>query len=137
MYLIGEDDSGFVGGVDAVGLDGDQKLASVFEIHVDIFRDDPGLVRLCDISEDDVDHAHQKPVVVGFSGIVDDGDDVGSLLSHVHEVTTHSVRELHSVDHSGRADDVGNVGDCGAGSSAEVEHFAAWADADLSHTACN
>lgn len=90
-YLIGEDDLWLVGGVDAVSLDGDQELASVLEVEMRVLCDDTGLIGLCDVSEDYVDHADQEAIVLRLPGVVDDGDDVGALLGHVDQVSAHSV----------------------------------------------
>lgn len=76
-----------------------------------VLCDDTCLIGLCNISEDYIDHADQEAIILGLPGIVDDGDDVGALLGHVHKVSTHSVRELNSVDDAGRTNDVGHVGD--------------------------
>ena len=71
-----------------------------------IFGNDSGLVRLGHISEDYVDHAHQKSIVMGLAGVVDDWDDVGPLLGHVDQVSPDSVRKLDSIDYSGWTQDI-------------------------------
>jgi len=96
-----------------------------------IFGNDSSLVGLCDISEDDVDHSHEEPVVLGFAGVVDDGDDVGSLLGHIDQISAHSVRKFHSVHHSSGSDDVRNVGNSGPWGAAEIEDSASGEDAGL------
>ena len=40
---------------------------------------------------------NEHAVLVGMSGVLDDGDDVGSLLRHVHEVSAGPVGELHCI----------------------------------------
>ena len=136
-YLIGENDLWLVGGVDAVSLDGDQELASVLEVEMRVLCDDTGLIGLCDVGEDYVDHADQEAIVLRLPGVVDDGDDVGAFLGHVDQVSAHSVRELNSVDDASGADDVGNVGDSGARGAAEVKDLAARDDAGLGDAANN
>lgn len=73
--------------------------------------DDTGLIGLRNISEDDINHGDEHAVLVWVTGILNDGDDVGSLLGHVDEITTGSVRELNGVDETRWTDDIGNVGD--------------------------
>lgn len=108
-YLIGEDDLRLVSRVDAVGLQGNEELSAVLQVEVGVLSDDTGLVGLGDVSEDYVDHSHEEAVILRLTGIVNDGDDVGSLLGHVHKVTTDSVGKLHSVDDTGWADDIRDV----------------------------
>lgn len=102
-----------------------------------VLRDDTGLVGLRNVSEDHVDHADQEAVVLGLPGIVDDGDDVGALLGHVHQVPSHSVRELNRVDNARRAHDIRNMGDSGSGGSTEVEDSSARHNSGLRDTANN
>ena len=40
---------------------------------------------------------NEHAVLVGMSGVLDDGDNVGSLLRHVHEVSAGPVGELHCI----------------------------------------
>lgn len=62
--------------------------------------------------------------------VLDHGDDVRPPLGHVDEVAPRAVRELDRVDGPLGADDVGDVGDRGAGRGAEVEDLGAWRDVD-------
>ena len=41
------------------------------------------LVRLCNISKDCIHHGHQHPVLLGMPGVLNDGDHIRSILSHV------------------------------------------------------
>ena len=102
-----------------------------------VLCDDTCLVGLGNVGEDNVDHADQEAVVLGLPGVVDDGDDVGALLGHIHQVPTHSVRELNSVDNAGRAHDIGNVRDSGSRGSSEVEDSSAWDNSGLRDAANN
>ena len=49
-------------GVDAVSLDGDNSMATVFQKIVRVKSYDTSLVRLRDVSEDDVNHGNEHPV---------------------------------------------------------------------------
>ena len=83
-----------------VHLDGDDEVAAVLEEVVRVESDDTGLVGLSDIGEHDVDHADEHSVLVRMTGVLDDRNDVGSLLGHVDQVAAGSVRELDCVDQS-------------------------------------
>ena len=104
---------------------------------MDILRDNSGLVRLGHICEHHVHHPYQEAVVLRFPGVVDYRNDVCSLFGHVHQISTHSVREFDSVDHACWADYVRNVGNGCARGCSEVEHFASRPDSDFRHAACH
>lgn len=61
---------------------------------------DSGLVWLCDISEHHIDHANKHSVLQGLTSVSDNGDNIGSLLRHVHQVSSGSMGELHCIDHA-------------------------------------
>lgn len=73
-------------GVDAGSLDGNDEGASVLHEHGCVKAENTRLIGLSHISEDHVHHGHKHAVLLGVSGILDDGDHVGALLGHVHEV---------------------------------------------------
>lgn len=73
--------------------------------------DNTGLVGLSNIGKDDINHGDKHAVAEGVTGILNDGDDVGTVGSHANQVTAGTVRELNSVDITGRANNVSNVGD--------------------------
>jgi len=89
-------------------------MSSVLDEHGGVESKDSSLIGLGDISEDHVNHGHEHSVFLGMSGILDDGDDVGSLLSHVHEISSGSLGELDTIDGTFWSDE---VSDMGAGSS--------------------
>jgi len=128
VALGGVDDIRGSGGVNAIGLDGDDEVTTSLQEHVGVQSDDTGLIRLGDIGEDDVDHADQHAVAERLTGILNDRDDVRALLGHVGEVTAGSVRELNSVDNTFRADHVGDMGDGGTGGTAQVQDAGAGLD---------
>jgi hypothetical protein len=96
-------------------------VTTVLEEVVSVEGDDSGLVRLGNVGEDNVDHGEEHAVLVGVSGVLDDGDDVRALLGHVDQVSAGSMGELDGVDGSFRTDDVGDVGDGGSRGGSEVE----------------
>lgn len=121
--FICEDHIGFVSGVDTVGLKGNQEFSSVFQIHMAIFRDDTGLIGLGNIGKDQVDHADQESVVSGLSSVVNDGDHVSSLFSHIDQITSDSVGEFNGVNNSFWADDVRDMRDSSARSSSQIQNL--------------
>lgn len=84
-------------------------MSSVLEEVVSVQSDDTSLIGLGNIGKDDVDHGEEHSVLVWVTGILNDRDNVGSLLGHVDEITTRSVREFDSVDGSFGTNDIGNV----------------------------
>ena len=56
------------------------------------------MIRLSDISEDDIDHVEEHAVLERVTSILNDGDDVGSDLGEVDKITARTVRELDGVD---------------------------------------
>jgi hypothetical protein len=112
-------------------------MTAVLEEIMGIDGDNSSLIRLRNVSEDDIHHAYKHPVLVRMSRVLDDRNNIGSLLGDVDEITTGSVRELDGVDEPLRSDDVGDVRDRGATGSAEVEHLGARLDVDLVDTAEN
>ena len=51
-------DGRFLGRVDAVGFDGDHKVSTIFKEILAVHADDSGLVGLCDVSKDNVNHSY-------------------------------------------------------------------------------
>lgn len=109
LNLTGEDGLGGSGRVDTVGLDGDKDTTTDLQEQVGVKTDDTGLVRLGNIGEDAVDHADEHTVLKGVTGILDDGNNVGAVSSHVDQVTAGTVRELDSVDGTSGSDDISDV----------------------------
>jgi len=55
------------------------------------------MARTC---EDDINRSDNHGILVWVTSVFDDRNEVGSLLSHVQQITTRTVRELHSVDNA-------------------------------------
>ena len=102
-----------------------------------ILWDDSCLVRLSNVSEYHINHSNQKSVILWFSRIVDYGDYVGTLLSHVDQISPHSMRKLNTVDNSSRTNDVWDVRDSSAWSCSQVEDPTSGTNTYLSHSTCN
>lgn len=98
-------------------------MTTVLEEVMRVEGNDSSLIRLGNIGKDDVDHGKEHTVLVGVSGVLNDGNDVGSLLGHVDEVSTGSVRELNGVDGSLGSNDIGDVRNGGSGSGSKVENL--------------
>jgi len=104
---------------------------------VGVETDDTGLVGLGNIGEDAVDHADEHAVLERVTGILNNGDDVGTVGGHVDEISAGTVGELDGVDGSGRANNVGNVRDGSTRGSTEVENLATRSHVDALHTTEN
>lgn len=91
LDLAGKDGLWGGGRVDAVGLDGDHKVAAVLEKVLGVEGDDAGLVWLGNVCKDGVDHTDDHSVLVGVTGVLNDGDDVCALLCEVEEITSRAV----------------------------------------------
>lgn len=113
---------------------GTYNTTTLLQEHVCVETNDTGLIGLGDVGKDDIDHADEHPVLHGVTSVLNNRDDVGALCSEADQVASTAVRELHSVDNTGGADNVGNVRDGGTGSGAEVEHFAAGSHEDIVQT---
>lgn len=137
LDLSGKDGLGLDSRVDTVGLDGDDDSSLVLEEQVCVQGDNSGLIGLGNIGEDSVDHSDEHSVLLGVSSILDDGDDVGSLLGHAYQVSAGSVGELNSVDGTGGAHDISNVRNGGSGGSTKVQDLGSGADEQLIETTEN
>ena len=134
IALGGVNDIRGSGGVNAIGLDGDDEVATVLQEHIGVQRDDTGLIGLGNIGENAIDHADEHAVAERLTSILDDRDDVGALLGHVGEVTAGTVRELDGVDDTLGANHVGNVGDGGTGGATEVQDTHTGLDGHVANT---
>lgn len=137
LDLSGEHNLGLGGTVDTAGLDGDDDTTAFLQELVGIETHDTGLVRLGNVCEDDIDHADEHPVAERVSGILNNGDDVGTVGSHANQVTAGTVRELDSVHSSSRSDDISNVTDGSTAGSTQVQNLGAGAHVDVIHTTQN
>lgn len=91
LNLLGEDSLSRLGGVDARCLDSYHEVSSVLDEEGCVEPKNTCLIWLGDISEDDVDHWHEHSVLLWMSGILDDWDDISSLLGHVDQVSSRSL----------------------------------------------
>jgi hypothetical protein len=102
-----------------------------------IEADDTGLIGLGNVGEDAVNHRHEHAVLQGVTGVLDDGDDLGSLVrngtvlmnrypyvcavrSHVDQITSRPVGELDGKDGAFWSDDISNMGDAGSTGCSEI-----------------
>lgn len=121
--------------VDTVGLDRDDNAAADLEEQMSVQRDDTSLIGLRNVGEDAVDHGDEHAISERVSGVLDDGNDVGSVGGHVDEVTARSVREFDGVDNTGGSHDIRDVGNGGSGGGAEIQDLGARAHVDVGQTA--
>jgi hypothetical protein len=121
LDLTGEDNLSSGCGVDTAGLDGDQNTTTLLEEHVSVQTDDTGLVRLGNVGEDDINHGDEHAVTERVTGILDNGDNVGTVSSHANQVTARAVGELNSIDVTSGADNISDVRDGGTAGTTNVE----------------
>lgn len=134
LDLVGEDLSSGSSAVDTVGLDGDENTTADLEEPVGVHGDNTGLIGLSNIGKDDIDHGDDHAVTGRLTGVLNNGNNVGSLGGHGDEITAGSGRELDGVDVASRTDDVSNVRDGGTGGTTKVEDTRAGLDVDLIST---
>ena len=87
-----------LGRVDAAGLDRNNELTSVLDEHCSVDTQNTGLIRLSDVSEDDIAHRNEHSVLLGVSSVLNNRNNVGSLLGHVDEVSARSLREFDCIN---------------------------------------
>lgn len=124
MAYLGRENGFWLGsGVDARGLDRDDKVTLRFQKVVGIECHNSGLIGLGNVSEDAVNHTDKHSVFVGVSGVLDDWDDVGSLLRDVEKISAGSVGEFNGVDETFWSDDVRDVGNSSSRGSTKIENL--------------
>jgi hypothetical protein len=96
--LLGKDDFRGSSRVDAVSFNGDQEVTSVLQEVLSVDSQNTGLIGLSNVLEDNVDHRDQHSVLLRVSGVLNNGDNVGSLLGNFDKITTATVRQLNGVD---------------------------------------
>lgn len=99
-----------------------------------IETDNTGLIGLSNIGEDAVDHADQHAVLERVTGVLDNGNDVCAVGSHVDQITTGAVRELDGKHGALGANNIGNVRHTGTRGSTKVEHLASRTHVDVVDT---
>ena len=110
LDFTGKDCSSINGRIDTIGLDGNDNVTTGLQEVVSIQGDNTGLIGLSNVSENDIDHSNEHAIFVGVTSVFNDGDDVRSLLGHVDQVTTGTVREFDRVNTAARTDNISNVG---------------------------
>lgn len=134
LDLVGEDLGSGSSAVDTVGLDGDENTTANLEEPVGVHGDNTGLIGLGNIGKDDIDHGDDHAVTGRLTGVLNNGNNVGSLGGHGDEITAGSGRELDGVDVASRTDNVSDVRDGGTGGTTKVEDARARLDVDLIST---
>jgi hypothetical protein len=120
--------------VNAGSLDGDDNVTIVLQEVVSIECDDTSLIRLGNISKDNIDHRDKHTVLVGVTSIFNDWDNVCSLLGHVDQITSRSVRELNGIDSTFGTNNVSNVRDGSTRGSTEIEDLLSRSNVDVVDT---
>lgn len=73
-------------------------MTTVLQEVLSVDSQNTGLIGLSNVLEDNVDHRDQHSVLLRVSGVLNNGDNVGSLLGNFNEITTATVRQLNGVD---------------------------------------
>ena len=73
-------------------------MASVLDEHACVQAQDSGLIWLGNIGEDHIDHGYEHSVLLGMSGVFNDGNDVSPFLCHVDKISSTSLGELNSIN---------------------------------------
>lgn len=120
--------------VDTVGLDTDKNTAASLQEEMRVETDNTGLIRLGNVSEDNIDHANEHAVAKRVTSVLNDGNNVGAVGSHADQVTAGTVGELDSVDGSSRSDDISDVADRGTAGRSEVEDLGTRLHEDIVET---
>lgn len=128
---------GLSGRIDARRLDGNDKVSAVLEEILRVEGDDSGLIGLRNVSEHGVDHADQHAILVRMTSVFDDRNNIRSLLGDVDQITARSGGELDGIDETFGSDNVRDVGNCGSGSSAQIEDFGTGRHVDVVDTTEN
>lgn len=137
LDFAGENNLRLGGTVDTVGLDGDDDTTTLLEEHVSVQTNNTGLVGLGNIGEDNVNHRYQHTVTKGVTGVVDNGDNVGTVGGHADQITTGTVRELDGVDVTSRSNNISNVTDGGTAGGTKVQNLRARLHVDIIKTTQN
>ena len=110
-------------GVNAWSFNGNDKVSSIFHKVRGVQSKNSSLIGLSDVGKNDVDHWHEHSVLLGVSSVLDDWNNIGSFLGHVHQVSTWSLGELHSVDATSWTYEVSDVRHCGATCCTNIENL--------------
>lgn len=131
LDFVGVDDLWCDGRVDTGSLDSNDEVTAVLDEHSSVEAENTGLIWLSDIGEDDINHRYEHSVLLGMSGILNNGDDICTLLSHVDEIATDTLGEFNSVYGSLWANHIGDMGHGGTSCGSDVEDLAARLDVDV------
>lgn len=137
LDFAGENLGGGSSTVDTVGLDGDEDTTSGLQEPVGVHGDNTRLIGLGNIGKDDIDHGDDHAVTRRLTGILNNGDNVGSFRGHGDEITARSGRELDGVDVTSRTDEIGDVRNGSTRGSTKVKNSRARLDVNLISTTSN
>jgi len=125
------------GRINARSFDGNHEMTSVLYEVSSVKSENTGLIWLSDICEDDINHRHEHSIFLWMSSILNDWDNIGSLFSHVNQISTGSLRELDSVNASSWSNEISNVRNSGSRSGSNIEHFSTSFHVNVTNTSNN
>lgn len=137
LHLSGKDSLWLRCGINAGCLDGDDEMAAILKEMLCIQCHNTTLIRLCHIGKDGIDHADQHAILVWMTGVLNNGNNVGTLLGHINQITARTVRELNGIDKTLRSNNIGYVRHSCARGATQVQHLGARWHVYLLHTAEN
>lgn len=97
--------------IDTISLDRNDNVSTSLKEIVSVKSDNTSLIGLGNIGENDINHTDEHAIFMRMTSVFNDGDDVRSLLGHVNEITTGTVREFDGINETSGTDNISNVRD--------------------------
>jgi len=120
--------------VNAVCLDRNDNPTTDLQEQMGIQTDNTSLIGLSNICEDNIHHADQHSVSERVTSVLNDWDDVGSVCSHIDQITARAVGELDSKNRSSGPNNIRDVGNGCSRRSTEIENLCTGLDEDFVQT---
>ena len=116
------------------GLDRNNNVSIILQKVVSVQCDNTGLIGLCNISKDNIDHRDKHTVLLRMTSIFDDRNNISSLLCHIDQITTGSVREFDSIHSTFRTNNISNMGNGSTRGSTEIKDLLARSNVNMVNT---
>eukprot|EP00357_Protocruzia_adherens_P002163 CAMPEP_0114973070 /NCGR_PEP_ID=MMETSP0216-20121206/750_1 /TAXON_ID=223996 /ORGANISM="Protocruzia adherens, Strain Boccale" /LENGTH=558 /DNA_ID=CAMNT_0002333521 /DNA_START=480 /DNA_END=2156 /DNA_ORIENTATION=+ len=98
-------------------------MSTVLQEVFGVQSNDLSLIGLGNISEYTINHTDQHSVFEGMTGIFDNGNNIGSFLSHVDKISSGSVREFDGIDGTFGTDKIRNMRNSSSRSGTQIENL--------------
>mmetsp|Transcript_9422 Transcript_9422/g.14216 ORF Transcript_9422/g.14216 Transcript_9422/m.14216 type:complete len:262 (-) Transcript_9422:101-886(-) len=106
-------------------------MPAILQKVVTIQSDNSCLIGLCNIRKYDINHAYKHAVFQWVSCILNNGDNVGTCLGNIDEVTSRTVREFNCVNHSSWSNNVRNVRTRSSSCCSDIKNLGTRFDPDI------